>query len=222
MKTKEPQYNNIFEIKKKFGITKLGMMANQVWIDDPKHFLFSLSRYKFVSKIFHNFNNVLEIGCGDGFYSTVVKQSVKKLTCIDFDPVFINDAKEKNNKKWKIKFVEHNIIKKKFKGLYDGVYSLDVFEHIKKKNEKTFIKNSISGLRKNGVYILGIPSLESQRYASKTSKLGHVNCKSGDDFQKLLKKFFHNVFLFSMNDEVVHTGFVKMAHYIICICCVKK
>lgn len=222
MKTKEPQYKNIFKIKKKFGITKLGMMANQVWIDDPKHFLFSLSRYKFVSKIFHNFNNVLEIGCGDGFYSTVVKQSVKKLTCIDFDPVFINDAKEKNNKKWKIKFVEHNIIKKKFKGLYDGVYSLDVFEHIKKKNEKTFIKNSISGLRKNGVYILGIPSLESQRYASKTSKLGHVNCKSGNDFQKLLKKFFHNVFLFSMNDEVVHTGFVKMAHYIICICCVKK
>ena len=222
MKTKEPQYNNVFKIKKKFGITKLGMMANQVWIDDPKHFLFSLSRYKFVSKIFHNFKNVLEIGCGDGFYSTVVKQSVKKLTCIDFDPVFINDAKEKNNKKWKIKFVEHNIIKKKFKGLYDGVYSLDVFEHIKKKNEKTFIKNSISGLRKNGVYILGIPSLESQRYASKTSKLGHVNCKSGDDFQKLLKKFFHNVFLFSMNDEVVHTGFVKMAHYIICICCVKK
>ena len=222
MKTKEPQYNNVFKIKKKFGITKLGMMANQVWIDDPKHFLFSLSRYKFVSKIFHNFKNVLEIGCGDGFYSTVVKQSVKKLTCIDFDPVFINDAKEKNNKKWKIKFVEHNIIKKKFKGLYDGVYSLDVFEHIKKKNEKTFIKNSISGLRKNGVYILGIPSLESQRYASKTSKLGHVNCKSGNDFQKLLKKFFHNVFLFSMNDEVVHTGFVKMAHYIICICCVKK
>ena len=222
MKTKEPQYKNIFKIKKKFGITKLGMMANQVWIDDPKHFLFSLSRYKFVSKIFHNFNNVLEIGCGDGFYSTVVKQSVKKLTCIDFDPVFINDAKEKNNKKWKIKFVEHNIIKKKFKGLYDGVYSLDVFEHIKKKKEKTFIKNSISGLRKNGVYILGIPSLESQRYASKTSKLGHVNCKSGNDFQKLLKKFFHNVFLFSMNDEVVHTGFVKMAHYIICICCVKK
>ena len=222
MKTKEPQYKNIFKIKKKFGITKLGMMANQVWIDDPKHFLFSLSRYKFVSKIFHNFKNVLEIGCGDGFYSTVVKQSVKKLTCIDFDPVFINDAKEKNNKKWKIKFVEHNIIKKKFKGLYDGVYSLDVFEHIKKKNEKTFIKNSISGLRKNGVYILGIPSLESQRYASKTSKLGHVNCKSGNDFQKLLKKFFHNVFLFSMNDEVVHTGFVKMAHDIICICCVKK
>ena len=222
MKTKEPQYNNVFKIKKKFGITRLGMMANQVWIDDPKHFLFSLSRYKFVSKIFHNFKNVLEIGCGDGFYSTVVKQSVKKLTCIDFDPVFINDAKEKNNKKWKIKFVEHDIIKKKFKGLYDGVYSLDVFEHIKKKNEKTFIKNSISGLKKNGVYILGIPSLESQRYASKTSKLGHVNCKSGDDFQKLLKKFFHNVFLFSMNDEVVHTGFVKMAHYIICICCVKK
>ena len=95
--------------------------------------------------------------------------------------------------------------------------------HIKKKMRKHLLKIQFRGLRKNGVYILGIPSLESQRYASKTSKLGHVNCKSGNDFQKIIKEIFSQCFfLFSMNDEVVHTGFVKMAHYIICICCVKK
>jgi len=27
------------------------------------------------------------------------------------------------------------------------------------------------------------------------------------------------VFSFSMNDEVVHTGFEKMAHYLFVICC---
>ena len=31
-------------------------------------------------------------------------------------------------------------------------------------------------------------------------------------------KFFHTVFMFSMNDEVVHTGYHKMAHYILAVC----
>ncbi len=30
------------------------------------------------------------------------------------------------------------------------------------------------------------------------------------------------VFLFSMNDEVVHTGFSKMAHYLLALCVTPK
>ena len=67
-----------------------------------------------------------------------------------------------------------------------------------------------------------MPSLESKKYASKISKLGHANCKSGDKFKRLFEKYFNNVFLFSMNDEVIHTGFFKMAHYIIVLCTGKK
>ena len=68
----------------------------------------------------------------------------------------------------------------------------------------------------------GSPSLESQAYASAGSKAGHVNCKSGSELKELFLKFFHNVFLFSMNDEVVHTGFYKMAHYLFAIGCCKR
>ena len=77
-------------------------------------------------------------------------------------------------------------------------------------------------LKKNGVLILGMPSLESQKYASKISKEGHINCKSADELTKILRKYFNNVFIFSMNDEVIHTGFGKMAHYLIAVCCYKK
>jgi hypothetical protein len=35
----------------------------------------------------------------------------------------------------------------------------------------------------------------------------------------LLAQSFHNVFVFSMNDEVVHTGFHQMAHYVIGLGC---
>jgi len=34
-----------------------------------------------------------------------------------------------------------------------------------------------------------------------------------------LGAYFANVFIFSMNDEVVHTGFGKMSHYNIALCC---
>ena len=31
-----------------------------------------------------------------------------------------------------------------------------------------------------------------------------------------------DVFMFSMNDEVVHTGYSKLAHYIFALCCGAK
>jgi len=68
------------------------------------------------------------------------------------------------------------------------------------------------------VCIIGTPSLESQAYASKASKEGHVNCKSAPDLKELMQRHFHNVFLFSMNDEVVHTGFHPLAHYLFALC----
>ena len=63
-----------------------------------------------------------------------------------------------------------------------------------------------------------MPSLESQEYASPQSKAGHVNCKSGNDLKKTLEKHFKNVFVFSMNDEVIHTGYYPMAHYLLALC----
>ena len=75
---------------------------------------------------------------------------------------------------------------------------------------------------KNGVVIIGSPSLQSQTYASKGSKEGHVNCKDGKELKRVMEQHFENVFLFSMNDEVVHTGFHPMAHYLITLCAGRK
>ena len=51
-------------------------MSVDFYENDSIRLTFSTSRYKFVSKI-SGFNNVLEIGCGDGFFSRIVKQNVK-------------------------------------------------------------------------------------------------------------------------------------------------
>ena len=94
---------------------------------------------------------------------------------------------------------------------------MDVFEHIQKLEEERFINNLTLSINETGVVILGIPSLESQKYAGTASRIAHVNWKSGIEFKKLMESFFPNCFLFSMNDEVLHTGFLPMSHFFICV-----
>jgi 2-polyprenyl-3-methyl-5-hydroxy-6-metoxy-1,4-benzoquinol methylase len=221
-KTKEKQYQSLIDLQELIGSAKLGMMANQVWHDDPKRLAFVLSRYKFVAKMLSGRKNVLEIGCADGFGSRIVRQEVENLTAIDFDPIFISSARQTNSDKWPIEFQVHDMLDSSPAGTYDAIFCVDVLEHIAPSDEAAFIGNAIESLLDEGVMIVGIPTLESQAFASPISREGHVNCKSSPDLKNCLEQYFHNVFMFSMNDEVIHTGFHSMAHYIFAICCQKK
>ncbi len=221
-KLKSKENNEVLRLYQKIGLQTLGMMTSQAWYDDPKLLLFTLSRYKFVSKIFLGLKNVLEIGCGDAFPARIVKQTVRNLDVSDHDPILVNEAKNRNLKKWNMHYFVHNMIKNCTKKKYDGIYLLDVLEHIKKKDENIFIKNITKSIKKDGRVIIGMPSKNSQKFASKLSKIGHVNCKHGEELKKFLKKYFKNVILFSMNDEVVHSGFYQMSHYFIAVCSEKK
>ena len=218
---KNKKKNNLYKkFQKKFGVEKLGLMSGKRWREDPKGLLFSLSRYKFVSKLLHGKNEVLEIGCGDGWYSRIVKQSVKNLTISDVDEVFLNSAKSRE-KNWNFKYLNHNMLEGPTKKKYDAIYLLDVFEHIKKKNENVFLKNLGKSLNSSGVLITGTPSLEFQKYV-KNPDPTHYNCKTKAQLEKSLLKYFKNVFIFSMNDELVHTGYEKMSNYFITLCTNKK
>ena len=218
MKNRNKKITNFLYKRKKS--LRLGMRTSMAYESDPIRLVFTLSRYKFVSKMFEGFNSVLEVGSGDGFKSPIIKQFCKKLTLTDIEKQNKDDFY--NNRFQNTKFILHDFTKKKLNQKFDGIYSLDVLEHINKKKEKIFIKNIKNSLKSNGVLILGIPSLESQKYASKWSKEGHINCKNKKDFRNFLSKFFHNVFMFSMNDEIVHTGYDAMSHYLIGIACNKK
>ncbi|HZE96154.1 MAG TPA: class I SAM-dependent methyltransferase [Planctomycetota bacterium] len=216
--TKEPQYQPLVDLKRARGLTRLGLMNNQVWQDDPKRLLFTLSRYKFVAKLFSGRKRVLEAGCGDAFCSRIVKQEVQHLTVVDFDPVFIEDVRERADPAWPIEAKVHDLLAGPVEGRFDGIYSIDVLEHIPSREEDRFVSNLVASLEPEGALIAGMPSLESQAHASPQSKEGHVNCKTGRDLKNFMERHFHNVFLFSMNDEVVHTGYFPMAHYLLAVC----
>jgi len=194
----------------------MGKHTSYAFKSDPKHLVFSMSRYKFVSKMLEGYNSVLEVGAGDGFQSEIVRQNVKNLT--------LSDIAEYNKKDYlnsfpnRSDYLIHDFTKKKLSKKFEAIYLNDVLEHIHKNKEIKFIKNIKYSLKKNGTIIVGMPTLESQKYASHISKIGHVNCKSKYELRNFLYKFFTNVYMFSMNDEVIHTGFDKMSNYIFAVC----
>lgn len=220
--TKEPQYGRCLEVRDEAGVSKLGLMTNQVWHDDPRRLTFVLSRYKFVAKMLSGRQHVAEVGCGDAFGTRIVQQEVSRVAVYDFDPVFIADIEARQSKKWPLDAEVHDILSGPLTRRYDAVYTLDVIEHIARDKEELFLANLRDSLADHGVLIVGTPSLESQAHASEQSRIGHINCKTGHEFKTLLERFFYNVFVFSMNDEVVHTGFYPMSHYFFGICCQRR
>lgn len=179
----------------------MGLMTSYRWRHDPKTVLFMLARYKFVSKMLEGYANVLEVGCGDAFGSHLVAEVVSYLKCIDLDRRMIESANYHQN----IAYVCTDKIE-----FSDAIYSLDVIEHMTFEDSKNWVAEMSMYAP---LVIIGSPSFESQDYASLLSKANHVNCLSAPDLKALMKKNFNHVFMFSMNDEVVHTGFHKMSHY---------
>jgi SAM-dependent methyltransferase len=214
VKTKEPQYAACFGAEP----VTLGPMASEAYRRDPKRLVFTLARYKFVAKMIGGMSPVAEIGCGDGFGSRIVAAEVgDHLDLVDFDETWKKYADEAAEP---LNFIVHDIA---LNGpianrLYRAIYALDVLEHIAPSLEIAALSSITRSLRDDGVFIAGCPSLESQTHASAQSRAGHVNCKTGAAFQDTFQRFFQNVFIFSMSDEVVHTGFSPMAHYRLALC----
>lgn len=218
-KTKEPQYSILYDVENKHGRSTFGIMANESWNNDPKRTLFTLARYKFVARMLEGKKNTLEIGCADAFGTRLVQQTVDDVHVIDFDPIFIKDIENRYDNHWPLTFEEWDILKSPTTKKFQSCFALDVLEHIDKDEESSFLVNIKRSLTDDAVAILGMPSLESQTYASPQSKEGHVNCQSGNELKKTLQRYFENVFIFSMNDEVIHTGYYPMAHYLLALCC---
>lgn len=218
---KESQYEILECGVEEFGIAKFGPMSSLTWNSDPKRLAFVLSRYKFVAKMLEGSRNVLEVGCGDAFGSRIVAQHVSRLTVSDFDPLMLSQARDVQGRAFPVEFLHHDFVQgplAESKRCFDGAYLLDVLEHVPVASEGLFLGNLAASLTPNAKVVIGMPSLESQEYASAGSKAGHVNCKTKEELKATVERAFDVAFCFSMNDEVVHTGFARMSNYLFAVC----
>ena len=214
-KSKEPQYQIQFDTLDKIGPVQMGPTASHTWRSDPRRLTFLLARYKFCSKMLAGKSKVLEVGCGDGFGMKVVLQTVESVHGVDFDPLFIDWAKKQAKiEDLNCSFSQIDITLESPSGQYEAAYSLDLIEHLEPAQEYLYWQNVTRVLDQEGIFIVGTPNITASPYASKWSMEGHINLKSAETLRATMEKYLHNVFIFSMNDEVVHTGFYPMAHYL--------
>ena len=214
--TREYQYQFMIDKMVNSSHSSMGLRASMMWRLDPKLLGITLARHKFVAKMLSGYTRVLEVGCGDAFASRVLHPEIDEMHAIDFDDVFIEEARAHLDPEWPVTPAVHDILTGPYLagGAFDAAFSLDVIEHMPVEDEDTFLRNICLSIKPGGVFICGSPSLESQVYASPPSREGHVNCKTGPEWKKLIEKYFDHAFLFGMNDEVLHTGFSPMCHYL--------
>lgn len=188
--------------------------------NDPKRLAFVLSRYKFAAKMACKGKRVLELGCSEGIGAAILSEFAYAYTGIDLDGEAIQAAK-RNFANDRCRFLEEDFLGKRF-GVFDSVISLDVVEHIHPEFEPLFLETIRMNMGEDGVCIIGTPNMTSSPYASEASRIGHVNLYDAGRLLHAVGRLFHNVFIFGMNDEVVHTGYHPMAHYLLAVGCYRR
>lgn len=196
---------------------QLGSWTSESMLHDPKHLAFVLSRYKFVAKMVEGHKNVLEIGCGDAFGIPIVGEACEKLYAVDWEEKLIKDNVNRLQFANNIDFICHDINLLPLNNVkVNTIYSIDFIEHVDPTKEDIVMHNMIASYENNeeAVMIIGTPNISASKYASPQSAALHCNLKSYDTLKELLSKYFYNVFMFGMNDEVLHTGYAPMCHYL--------
>lgn len=197
----------------KLNPASLGPYSTHILRTDPRRLLFLLARYKFVAKMLEGKGRVLDVGCGDAFGIPLVTQVVKSVHALDIEPLLMEDNRRRL-KDYPCTFECLDVSAARPAGRFDAAYSLDVIEHVPAEREAAFVANVCACLEPDAVFILGTPNVTANAYASEGSRQGHINLKSHAELKELMSRHFRNVFMFSMNDEMVHTGFGPMAHYL--------
>lgn len=180
--------------------------------DNMLQLLIRLARYKFVSRMIKKTDDVLEIGSGSGIGSVFLGQHAAKVTGLDNKGYEWKEAQALNRRS-NVSFIQGDFFEYNQKTKHDVIASLDVIEHMPEELGDKLIARTTQHLKPNGLLILGTPSLYSYPYQSALSKASHVKCYDQAELVALVERHYGRTMAFSMNDEVVHTGFSKLAWY---------
>jgi cyclopropane fatty-acyl-phospholipid synthase-like methyltransferase len=201
---------------------EMGPCTSLSLLRDPKRLVFTLSRYKFVAKMLAGMNEVLELGSGDGFGLPIIAQIVTNVHCIDWDSMYIDGINSRLIDTGYIKnatAIVHDINTAPIPYTnLDAIYAIDVIEHFNPDMESIILNRVCYSLSSNGIFIVGTPNKMAAHLATHDSIIGHINLKTAVELKSTMLSYFSNVFLFGMNDEVIHTGHYDMCHYLFALC----
>lgn len=174
--------------------------------------LIRLARYKFAARMIKKTDHVLEIGSGSGLGSIFLSQCCKTVTGIDVKSTEVEEARS-INKRDNVTFIVGDLFNEDDSKKYDVVVALDVIEHMPAEKGRSFVNKISNILNAGGMMVIGSPSCYSYEFQSPLSKASHIKCYDQPELFELVDNYFGRTIAFSMNDEMVHTGFYKMAWY---------
>jgi len=187
---------------------------------DPKELVFALSRYKFAAKMLGRNSNILELGCGEGVGTPILSEFASSYTGVDPDNYAISSATQ-NWGSETCSFIKGDLLNSKF-GQFDSIISIGIFDHIDPEIIDSFFDTIYQNLSNNGIGI--VETLNQPTYNS-TNVLHYPNQQketNEDRLREYMGRIFNNVFIFAMNDEVMHTGSSAMAQHLFALGCYKK
>jgi 2-polyprenyl-3-methyl-5-hydroxy-6-metoxy-1,4-benzoquinol methylase len=209
----------IINSAKGFKLSRIPSSVAHQLATDPKHLGFQIARHKIVGKILNGKKQVLEIGCQDGFGTYIVSKNVERILAVDIESNHIEEAQTLwHEYKSEFEFLQGDItqLDLEYKE-FEACYMMDVFEHIDPKESDIFLQAVIKNLSRTGIVVIGMPTKESQKFASEFSKLGHVNLFTISEAKSYFAKFFEYVFIFGMNDEMINLNYEPLNQYMIAI-----
>ncbi|GDY18982.1 hypothetical protein LBMAG56_03270 [Verrucomicrobiota bacterium] len=180
--------------------------------NDLLRLLIRLARYKFVARLVKKTDRVLEVGSGSGVGCTFLAQHCAHATGIDVKTTEVEEARSINRRE-NVAFVCGDLFKQPAERIYDVVLALDVIEHMPVEQGDKLLAAMTARLKPDGMLVIGTPSLYSYPYQSALSQASHVKCYDQQELVSLIERHVGRALPFSMNDEVVHTGYSKMAWY---------
>ena len=194
----------------------------EILLKNPMMATVKLARYKFVSKMLDKNDKIIDIGCGGGLSTFYYSNFCKQALGIDIDETRRNEWKTFKTKKINFICSDYKDIQKIN---YDAncIINVDFIEHLSKKEGELFIKNCKEFLsnqknRRNKMLIIGTPSFYSKKYRAKHNLKNHKYEYKPDELYDLCSEHFSRILKFSMNDELVHTGFDKLSWFFFLIC----
>ena len=192
----------------------LGPWASYDLVHDPKRLAFVLARYKFCARMLEGRRRVLEVGCGDALGLPIVAQAVGEVVAVDWDVRQLEGNARRLPHLANVRYALHDFNEGPLDLAVDAIYWIDVLEHLEPAREACFLENLLACLAPGGVLVTGTPNLAAAAHASPQSRIHHINLKDHASLRALTVRYFENAFLFGMNDEVLHTGFGPMCHYL--------
>lgn len=188
----------------------------------PEHFLQSkeaylvylrhLFAYKTVTQFLPKQSSVLEVGCGEGYGTSMLSQEVQAMIGVDVDPNVIEYASRKYGSQNCAFRLSDGSTLPFDKNTFDAVISFQVIEHVK--DDTHFLAEIHRVVKAGGVCIMTTPN-KSYRVRShkKPWNRFHIREYTAKEFEDLLKKVFPEFHVWGIqgNDDIqkIETARIK-------------